>query len=148
MDACQLLSEVYETAKQQVKAAMSALKEELSLHRADVEKQISAGLQQASLLHDHITHTITGACLCLRMSGHVKRGRTLCPDNLCWSVSSHPRWHMRADVTVSPTHDRPETRPYSAGSGHAHLWWVCIYLAILPGDVWWYHRPGIDEHIS
>ncbi|XP_050926723.1 protein Niban 1 isoform X3 [Lates calcarifer] len=54
-----LLSEVYETAKQQVKAAMSALKEELSLHRADVEKQISAGLQQASLLHDHITHTIT-----------------------------------------------------------------------------------------
>ncbi|XP_040892017.1 protein Niban 1-like isoform X2 [Toxotes jaculatrix] len=54
-----LLSEVYKTAKQQVRAAMSALKEELSLHRADVEKQISAGLQQASLLHDHIAHTIT-----------------------------------------------------------------------------------------
>ncbi|XP_031145055.1 protein Niban 1-like isoform X2 [Sander lucioperca] len=54
-----LLSEVYRTAKHQVKAAMAALKEELSLYRSDVEKQISAGLQQASLLQDHIAHTIT-----------------------------------------------------------------------------------------
>ncbi|XP_071360756.1 protein Niban 1-like [Trachinotus anak] len=54
-----LLSEVYKTAKQQVKAAMLALKEELSLYHSDVEKQMSAGLQQASQLHDHIAHTIT-----------------------------------------------------------------------------------------
>ncbi|XP_022611517.1 protein Niban-like [Seriola dumerili] len=54
-----LLSEVYKKAKQQVKAAMSALKEELSLYRSVVGKQMPAGLQQASLLHDHIAHTIT-----------------------------------------------------------------------------------------
>ncbi|XP_078124733.1 protein Niban 1-like [Sander vitreus] len=54
-----LLSEVYRTAKHQVKNAMVALKEELSLYRSDMEKQISAGLQQASLLQDHIAHTIT-----------------------------------------------------------------------------------------
>lgn len=63
--ACQLLSEVYRTAKHQVKAAMAALKEELSLYHSDIEKKISAGLQQASLLQDHIAHTITGVCLCL-----------------------------------------------------------------------------------
>ncbi|XP_044045960.1 protein Niban 1-like isoform X2 [Siniperca chuatsi] len=54
-----LLSEVYRTAKHQVKAAMAALKEDLLLYRSDVEKLISAELQQASLLQDYITHTIT-----------------------------------------------------------------------------------------
>ncbi|XP_051241069.1 protein Niban 1-like [Dicentrarchus labrax] len=54
-----LLSECYRTAKCQVKAAMAALKEDLSLYRSGVEKAISAGLQQASLLQDHIAHTIT-----------------------------------------------------------------------------------------
>lgn len=59
---CQLLSEVYRTAKRQIKAAVAALKEELSVYRSDVEKKISAGLQEASLLQDHVAHTITGAC--------------------------------------------------------------------------------------
>ncbi|XP_067442111.1 protein Niban 1-like [Thunnus thynnus] len=54
-----LLSGVYRMAGQQVKAAIAVLKEELSLYRSDVEKQISAGLQQASLLQDRIAHTIT-----------------------------------------------------------------------------------------
>ncbi|XP_056229029.1 protein Niban 1-like [Seriola aureovittata] len=54
-----LLSEVYKKAKQQVKAAMSALKEELSLYRSDVGKQMPAGLEQTGLLNDHIAHTIT-----------------------------------------------------------------------------------------
>nr|XP_046263473.1 protein Niban 1-like isoform X2 [Scatophagus argus] len=54
-----LLSEVYRTAKDQVKVALAALKDELSQYRSDVEKLISAGLQQASLLQDHIAHTIT-----------------------------------------------------------------------------------------
>lgn len=63
MCACQLLSEVYRMAGQQVKAAMAVLKEELSLYRSDVEKQTSAGLQQASLLQDRVTHTITGVCV-------------------------------------------------------------------------------------
>lgn len=63
MHACQLLSEVYRAAKREVKAAMAALKEELSLYRSDVEKAISAGLLQAGLLRDHIAHTITGVRL-------------------------------------------------------------------------------------
>ncbi|XP_059186862.1 protein Niban 1-like [Centropristis striata] len=54
-----LLSEVYRTAKHQVKSTMAALKEELSLCRSDMEKQISAGLQQAAQLEDHIAHMIT-----------------------------------------------------------------------------------------
>lgn len=82
-------------------------------------------------------------------SEDVKRGCALCLDPLCCcSASSHPRWHVWADVAVSATHHHPKTPPYSAGSGHAHLWWICIYLAILPGDMWWDHRPGINEHIS
>ncbi|KAG8015220.1 hypothetical protein GBF38_022560 [Nibea albiflora] len=56
---CQLLSEVYRTVKHQIKAAVAALKDDLSRYRSDVEKLISAGLQPAGLLHDHITHTIT-----------------------------------------------------------------------------------------
>lgn len=63
--AYQLLSEVYRTVKRQIKAAMAALKDELSLYRSDVEKLISAWLHPACLLYDHIAHTITGVCLCL-----------------------------------------------------------------------------------
>ncbi|XP_071783838.1 protein Niban 1-like isoform X3 [Centroberyx gerrardi] len=54
-----LLSEVYREACQQVKAAVAVLKEELSLCHSDLEKQISAGQQQASLLQENIAHTIT-----------------------------------------------------------------------------------------
>ncbi|XP_047435065.1 protein Niban 2-like [Mugil cephalus] len=54
-----LLSEVYRTTEHQVKAAMVVLKEELSRYQSDVEKKITAGLQQTSLLQDHITHTIS-----------------------------------------------------------------------------------------
>ncbi|XP_071401629.1 protein Niban 1-like isoform X3 [Centroberyx affinis] len=54
-----LLSEVYREACQQVKAAVAVLKEELSLSCSDLEKQISAGQQQASLLQENIAHTIT-----------------------------------------------------------------------------------------
>ncbi|XP_076583680.1 protein Niban 1-like [Chaetodon auriga] len=54
-----LRAEVYRTAKCQVKAAMAAVKEDLSLYRSDVEKLISAGLQQAGMMQDHITHTIS-----------------------------------------------------------------------------------------
>ncbi|KAI3352949.1 hypothetical protein L3Q82_019515 [Scortum barcoo] len=59
MHIYKLLSEAYRTAKHEVKAAMAALKEELSLHCSAVEQAISAELQQASLLQDHIAHTIT-----------------------------------------------------------------------------------------
>lgn len=52
-------------AGQQVKAAMAVLRKELSLYCSDVEKQISAGLQEASLLQDHIAHAITGVFVCL-----------------------------------------------------------------------------------
>ncbi|XP_026159610.1 uncharacterized protein LOC113128472 isoform X2 [Mastacembelus armatus] len=53
------LSEVYKTAKRHVTAAVASLKEELLFYHSDVEKQISAGLQQAILLQDHMAHTIT-----------------------------------------------------------------------------------------
>lgn len=59
----QLLSEVHKTVKLQVKAAMAVLKKDLSLFQSDMEELISAGLQQANLLHDHIAHSITGVCL-------------------------------------------------------------------------------------
>ncbi|KAM4603308.1 protein Niban 1-like [Polymixia lowei] len=54
-----LLSEVYQVAGDQIKAALPILKEKLSHCHSHLEKQISPGLQQASLLQDHIAHSIT-----------------------------------------------------------------------------------------
>lgn len=87
---------------------------------------------------------------CVFLSVISERSLFCHPDHPCCHCFffCHPRGHVWSHVTVSAARDHPENRPHCAGSSHAHLWWVCIHLAILPGDVWWYHWHWIYGHIS
>lgn len=125
MHRCQLLSEDYRTAKCQVKAALAALKEELSHYCSE----ISAGLQQAGLLQDHITHMITVACFTEVRRCKMRMG-SLFLMFFCFTLED-----ICEPMIVSPLHNCPEAQQYLTGSVGTHLQWICFYLALLPGDV-------------